>query len=52
MEYLVKLEGIKEFVISDVSLIVVKDESYFVYDSENNILLVSPLEKTIYICKK
>ncbi len=52
MDYLVKLEGVQEFTISNVSFIEVKDNSYFVYDNESNILLVSPLVKTTYICKK
>lgn len=52
MEYLVKIDGAHEFTIENVSLIVVKDESYFVYDGENNIILTTPQAKTSYIALK
>lgn len=52
MKYLVKIDGTQEFTIENVSLIVVKDESYFVYDGENNIVLTTPLAKTSYIALK
>jgi len=49
MKYYVLVEGAAEFTINNVNHIDVRDESYFVYDEEGNVIFTSPQAKTSYI---
>jgi hypothetical protein len=52
MDYMVHINDIKPFEVKSVSLVELRDESYFMYDESGNLLLAAPKEKVKCIASK
>ena len=51
MEYVVKLEGVKQFKIASVKSVQVSEYSYDIYDESQSLIFPAPRERVEYIGK-